>query len=67
MRNAAIESPPSLWRRFWRNAFLMAEAMETTEGELLERQMVARIARLEERLEKLEANAAGATSGARGT
>jgi len=67
MRNVAVQSPPSRWRRFWRTAFLMVEAMETTEGELLEREVNARLSRLEERLEKLEANSSDCAKDAGGT
>ena len=45
----------------------MVEAMETTEGELLEREVNARLSRLEERLEKLEANSSDCAKDAGGT
>ena len=56
MSNVGVESLPSRWRRFWRTAFLMVEAMETTQGELLE-----------ERLENLAPNSSGCAKGAAGT
>jgi hypothetical protein len=52
--SAIVAPPQSAWSRFWRNAFAMAQAIETTEAQLLEQQVTLRIAGLEERLEKLE-------------
>ena len=50
----------SVWSRFWRSAAAILDGAETTEGELLEELLLARIVKLEERIKTLESQRAGA-------